>query len=150
EGAGGLHQVLRSLLVARVDPPLGAVVWLDRLALPGEVVIVGRNDLLAGPVPLVQSQVAEAGVFARRGVDAAETLAEGPDLAVAADLLPRDLLHADRLEDALFHKREQILPRGTLEHEHQVRHTRVAVVEFRARIILQLGKLRALGLAERG
>src|SRR5262245_49910131 len=59
EGACRLHQVFRTTLVPRENPPLGAVVGLDLLAFPGEFVVLRRRQPFARPFTLVQSQPKE-------------------------------------------------------------------------------------------
>ena len=77
--AEGHDQVGRGTGNVGRGPPLAAVVGLDRCSLPGEVVVRGRDDPLASPFALVHRQVAEPGVLARVGVDAAIALAERAD-----------------------------------------------------------------------
>src|SRR5262249_28729417 len=137
---GGLHQVLRSILVARIDPPLGTVRRIDLGSGPGEFVIAGGRYLLAGPLTPMEGQIAEARMFPRRGEDAAEALTERSDLAFAADLLPGHPLQANRIEDALLHEGKQVHAGRAVEDEDQVGHARIAVIEDRPRVALERGE----------
>src|SRR5947209_5582 len=95
--ATGLDEIGRSTGEVGIGPPLSAVVVLHAGRGPGEIVIRGGNDPLAGPFAFVQGKVAKAGVLAGVGVDAAITLVVRTEAPLAADFLPFDALHADRI-----------------------------------------------------
>src|SRR4051812_991295 len=140
--AAGLHQIGRSFRQVGIRPPLSAIRLADARRSPGEVIIGPGDDALAGPLAFVQSQVAEAGVFARVGENAAVALVVGADAGLAADLLPFNTLHADGIEQPLLQKRKQIAALRVIEEQDQMGHAGIAVVENGAGVALELRERR--------
>src|SRR5207253_6485705 len=122
-----LHEILWSVAVMGINPPQAAVLGIDLRPGKGEVIVRLRHHLAAGPFAALQGKVEKAGVLARGRVDAGVALVERTELAVAAEAMPPDLLHADRREDALLQISKQVLACRVLEDQDEMSNAGVAV-----------------------